>query len=122
MRLNTHVLARKAVAVAVAASMLLATNVNAGFLEDFYTSAGAAVNVTPAQSYQTQTMGVVTGGSLVWRTPNRSFQPIYFTPPSLRAGCGGIDVFLGAYGLACYVRRNPRPMTPPMSQGSSGRF
>jgi conjugative transfer pilus assembly protein TraH len=99
MKLNARVFARKSVAVAVAASMLVGTSVNAGFLEDFYTSAGAAVNVTPAQAYQTQTMGVVTGGSMVWRTPNRNFQPFYFTPPSLRAGCGGIDVFFGAYGL-----------------------
>lgn len=37
---------------------------------------------------------------MVWRAPNRNFQPFYFTPPSLRAGCGGIDVFLGAFGLA----------------------
>ncbi|MDI9335466.1 MAG: conjugal transfer protein TraH [Gammaproteobacteria bacterium] len=72
----------------------------AGFLEDFYTSAGSNVNLTPAQIYQTQNLGIVTGGGLVWRTPQTSFQPFYFSPPSLKAGCGGIDVFLGSFGLA----------------------
>ena len=45
---------------------LLTSNVtvNAGFLDDFYDAAGSAVNITPAQVYQTQTMGVVTGGGV----------------------------------------------------------
>ncbi len=101
MKINTRIFAKKATALAVAASVLTTTTtVNAGFLEDFYTSAGASVNVTPAQAYQSQTMGIITGGGMVWRTPQRNFTPLYFTPPSLKAGCGGIDVFLGSFGLA----------------------
>lgn len=100
MKLRASTYAKKAIATTVALSTLMAPGANASFLEDFYTSAGAAVNVTPAQVYQTQTMGVVAGGSMVWRSPNRNFNPIYFTPPSLKGGCGGIDVFLGAFGLA----------------------
>lgn len=100
MKIRAAVHAKKAIVTTVAVSMLMAPGANAGFLEDFYTSAGAAVNVTPSQVYQTQTMGVIAGGGMVWRTPNRNFNPIYFTPPSLKAGCGGIDVFLGAFGLA----------------------
>ena len=72
----------------------------AGFLDDYYNSAGANANVTPAQAYSTQSMSVVTGGGLVWKTPNRNFNAVMFTPPSLSAGCGGIDMFLGAFGLA----------------------
>ena len=81
---------------------LLTSNVtvNAGFLDDLYDAAGSAVNITPAQVYQTQTMGVVTGGGVVWKTPNKNFVPFYVTPPSLKAGCGGIDFFLGAFGMA----------------------
>jgi conjugative transfer pilus assembly protein TraH len=90
----------KIVAFSVAMSMSFNGAVSAGFMEDFYISAGASANITPAQAYQTQSLGVITGGGLVWRTPQRNFQPFYFTPPSLRAGCGGIDVFLGAFGLA----------------------
>lgn len=92
---------RKAIVTVVAAATVATSfTVSAGFLDEFYDSAGAAANVTPAQAYTTQTMGVVSGGGVVWRSPQRNFQPLYFTPPSLKAGCGGIDFFLGAFGLA----------------------
>lgn len=82
------------------ASILITTNpANAGFLDDFYNSAGATVNATAPAIYQTQSMSTVTGGSLVWKTPQRNFTPLFFTPPSLSAGCGGIDVFMGAFSL-----------------------
>lgn len=82
------------------ASILITTNpANAGFLDDFYNSAGATVNATAPAIYQTQSMSTVTGGSLVWKTPQRNFTPLFFTPPSLSSGCGGIDVFMGAFSL-----------------------
>lgn len=31
--------------------------------------------------------------------PRKDFNAFYFTPPSLSAGCGGIDLFLGAFGI-----------------------
>jgi conjugative transfer pilus assembly protein TraH len=100
MKTQKTLIAKRTIALAIAASLLVVNPVNAGFMDDFYNSAGAGVNVTPAQAYQTGSMGVVTGGSLVFRSPQKTFQPFYFTPPSLKAGCGGIDVFLGAFGLA----------------------
>lgn len=93
------VFARKMTASAVALS-IAATPVHAGFMEDFYTSAGAAVNVTPASVQKTQSMNMVSGGGMVWRVPQRNFSPFYVTPPSIKAGCGGIDIFLGAFGMA----------------------
>lgn len=91
--------AKKTIAMSLAFALAWSP-AQAGFMEDFYNSAGAGVNVTPADVYNTQALGVITGGGLVWRTPQRNFTPFYFSPPSLRSGCGGIDVFLGAFGLA----------------------
>lgn len=100
MKISTRTFAKRTLAFTVLASYMATASVNAGFLEDFYTSAGAAANITPAQAYQTQSMGVITGGSMVWRAPNRNFVPYHFTPPSLRFGCGGMDAFLGSFGMA----------------------
>lgn len=87
-------------AFAVAAFAALGANsANANFLEDFYTSAGASVNITAPQAYSNQSMSVISGGSLVFRGPQKTIVPAWITPPSLRAGCGGIDIFLGAFGI-----------------------
>lgn len=91
--------ARKLTATAIATSIAV-TPVHASFMEDFYNSAGAAVNVTPANVLKTQSMGMISGGSMVWRVPQRNFSPFYFSPPTLKAGCGGIDAYLGAFGMA----------------------
>jgi conjugative transfer pilus assembly protein TraH len=55
----------------------------AGFLDDFYTQSGATVNVTPAGIYESGSANVVSGGGLSYRTPNRTFNPFTFSPPSL---------------------------------------
>ena len=102
MKIKTNTTIRmKVIAFVVAVTTLASsTTVTAGFLDDFYTSAGAAVNITPAEAFQTATMNGLTGGGIVWKTPQRNFTPFYVTPPSLKAGCGGIDFFLGAFGMA----------------------
>lgn len=86
--------------VVVAINALIMAPASAGFMDDFYTSAGAAVNVTPAQYRQTGSGGFVTGGSVVWRVPQRTFTPFLWQPPSIKAGCGGIDMYLGSFGFA----------------------
>lgn len=55
------------------------------------------VNVTPGGSYDTQRRGVITGGSIVSR--NKMINPnlISFTPPGVKAGCGGIDLYGGSF-------------------------
>lgn len=83
---------------ALQASMI--TPAHADFLDDFFTEAGSQVNVTPAGAYQSAAGTIVTGGSVVLRTQRKDFRPFYITPPSLRMGCGGIDLFLGAFGVA----------------------
>ena len=71
-----------ALATAVAAAGFAHT-ANAGFLEDFYTSAGASANYTAPQVYQNQAMGVINGGSMVFKAPIRNFTPFTFTPPAI---------------------------------------
>ena len=85
-----------AIAVAITFS---STAAYADWIGDFYSSAGAAVNVTPAQAIQSQSVIGASGGGVTWRVPNRSIQPFQVTPPSVKAGCGGIDLFLGAYSF-----------------------
>ena len=69
-------------------------------MKDFYSAAGSYQgNVTPAGVYQSTGMNTVTGGGFVYRAPRKDFNAFYFTPPSLSAGCGGIDLFLGAFGI-----------------------
>jgi conjugative transfer pilus assembly protein TraH len=90
----------KAISLAVCGSLLMMSPARAGFMEDYFNSAGAMSNVTDAQVYSTGTSEVISGGSLVFKSPQRAFTPFGFTPPSLKAGCGGIDMYMGAFGMA----------------------
>lgn len=57
------------------------------------------MNVTPADAYMTQRRGVITGGSLQMR--NRMVNPnlVSFVPPRFKAGCNGIDLFMGSFSF-----------------------
>jgi len=96
---NKVVRFRQAV-VAVAVTSLVMAPARAGFMEDFFSSAGAAANISPGRIVETQSGTFITGGSAVWRTPQRSFTPFSWQAPSMKAGCGGIDFFSGSFGFA----------------------
>jgi len=85
-----------ALAVAITTTTMPA---RAGWMEDFYQSAGSAANVTPAQAISTQSLLGYSGGGVTWRVPNRTFQPFQMSPPSIKAGCGGIDFYLGGFSF-----------------------
>lgn len=85
--------------LAASLSLALSSPARAGFLEDYYDSVGAQGAVTPAGVYQSQGIGVATGGSFVVKVPRKDFTPVAIEAPHLKAGCGGIDVFLGAFAL-----------------------
>lgn len=74
---------------------------HAGFLEDFYDSSSGAgqANVTAAGIYESAHLNIATGGGFVYRAPRTDFTPFQFTPPKLSAGCGGIDLFMGAFSI-----------------------
>ena len=68
-------------------------------LRDFWTRAGGAVNHTRPQTYDGQRAGFATMGSLYVRTAQRNSQLVNVQLPSLRAGCGGIDLFGGSFSF-----------------------
>jgi conjugative transfer pilus assembly protein TraH len=47
--------------------------------------------------YSTQERGYLLGGSWHYRVPNFTIYPFTFTPPSIKAGCGGIDIIMGGF-------------------------
>ena len=83
----------------VAMAIGCAGQVQAGFVDDFLDEAQANVNVTQSGILQAGGMNVVTGGGFVFKAPRKEFSPFAITPPSLRANCGGIDIFLGAFSI-----------------------
>lgn len=100
MKTTSACLRRSRIAVAIGLAMLslVAPSSNAN-IQEFVNSVGGQYNVTPAGVYQSATMNVATGGGFVYRAPNKSFTPYTIAPPSLKAGCGGIDFFTGAIGI-----------------------
>ncbi len=72
---------------------------SAGFVKDYFDATQAMSNVTQAGVREAGAVTAVTGGGFVYRTPRTDFVPFSVTPPSLKAGCGGIDLFLGAFSI-----------------------
>ena len=77
----------------------LSSPAQAHFIEDFYHSAATQGNVTAAGIHETAGLKVVTGGGYVYKAPRNDFTPFHFSPPKLSAGCGGIDLFMGAFSI-----------------------
>lgn len=86
-------------AFVISLALIGAPSSQAGFLQDFYDDAGAQTAYTSAGLYASSSMDLITGGRLVVKVPRRDFQPYYLQAPHLKAGCGGIDVFLGAFSV-----------------------
>lgn len=60
---------------------------------------GANTNVTPAGSYNGQSMSYYTGGGLFMRNPSKNYQVLSMTPPSIKMNsCGMLDAYLGGIG------------------------
>lgn len=68
-------------------------------LNDFWLGVNENANITGPRADIGQEGGYFTGGSLVYRAPQDTLQPFRATGPSIRAGCGGIDIFTGGFGF-----------------------
>lgn len=68
-------------------------------LEDFWDGVQANANVTGPQADIGQQGGYFTAGSLVYRAPQKNLQLVTARAPTIRAGCGGIDMYAGAFGF-----------------------
>lgn len=60
---------------------------------------GFSTNVTGSSSYKTQAAGYKAFGSSYSRTEVRSLQLMHVDSPTMRAGCGGIDIFAGGFSF-----------------------
>lgn len=71
-------------------------------LHGFFQSMGSMSNVTPGGVFEDQAAGYATGGSFVMRNRVRSENLLSVDLPKFKAGCGGIDLFMG--GLS-YIKK-----------------
>lgn len=91
---------KKRLAVLVGLSLLGVTpSAPAGFVSDWVEAANGSMNVTQAGVVQGAALNAVTAGGFVFKSPRKEFHPVSIRPPSLKAGCGGIDLFLGAFSI-----------------------
>ena len=57
----------------------------------------SGMNFNRAESWKGQAAGYLVGGGIYARTGNRNIQLASLTLPSVNSGCGGIDLYLGAF-------------------------
>jgi conjugative transfer pilus assembly protein TraH len=85
----------------LAASIALTPSVNArganSSMNQFFDGLGYNTNVTNPNTYKGQTADYYNGGNLFVRTKITESSITQFTMPSISAGCGGIDAFLGGF-------------------------
>jgi conjugative transfer pilus assembly protein TraH len=68
-------------------------------LNTFFNDMGGAANVTGPTAYEGQSAGYYSGGSVWTRFPQRNVTPATLNLPSIKAGCGGIDLFSGSFSF-----------------------
>jgi conjugative transfer pilus assembly protein TraH len=66
-------------------------------LEKAFGALGVSNNVTSGGGYQDQTGGFYTGGSVFARSKVNNAELFSLQMPHYRAGCGGIDLFMGGF-------------------------
>ncbi|MBU0744246.1 MAG: conjugal transfer protein TraH [Gammaproteobacteria bacterium] len=70
-----------------------------GDLNGFFTSLGYDGNITKESAYQGQAAGYYSGGSVFLRNRVKNIQIMHIDLPSIRSGCGGIDLFNGGFSF-----------------------
>lgn len=70
-----------------------------GAMNDYFDEMGAAANITGPTAYQGQSGGYYTAGNVMMRFPQKSVNLANVQLPSVRAGCGGIDIFAGSFSF-----------------------
>ena len=87
-----------AVTIAAAPTLARPADLNAE-MQAMFNDLGAIGNVTAPGAFRGQAMNLYTGGSLMMRSPGRNYSLADVQLPSLRAGCGGIDLFGGSFSF-----------------------
>lgn len=68
-------------------------------MQQLFDDIGAYGNVSGPGAYHAQGMNVVTGGNLFMRVPQKNVNLANVQLPSLKMGCGGIDLFAGSFSF-----------------------
>ncbi|HEP8970433.1 TPA: conjugal transfer protein TraH [Pseudomonas aeruginosa] len=87
-----------AIGFAVAASVLPGTS-SANIQSQMDSMFESMSNTTGGGYFESATRGVITGGSMRYRTKIATDPIVSFRPPSFQAGCGGIDMFAGSFSF-----------------------
>jgi conjugative transfer pilus assembly protein TraH len=66
-------------------------------LQQYFNSVGGGSNSTAASTYKNQAAGYYNGGSFYGRIPVQTAQLANIQMPGFRAGCGGIDAWMGGF-------------------------
>lgn len=68
-------------------------------MKSFFNDMTYSSNATSAKAWQGQAARYMTGGSFYSRTGVKNIQMVSISLPSISSGCGGIDVYLGAFSF-----------------------
>lgn len=90
-KIRTHI-----VRLCLVLSFQASANVNQS-LGDFFDGLGYHTNVTNPSAFKGQSANYYNGGSLFIRTNIQNAQLATMTVPSIKAGCNGIDAFMGGF-------------------------
>lgn len=82
---------------AAIAAVLVAAPARAGIEEELEDMFGSMTNVTNPTAHEGQRRGILSGGRISVRNKVVRPQAIGFTPPSISAGCQGIDIYGGSF-------------------------
>jgi conjugative transfer pilus assembly protein TraH len=97
--MNINALIKKTVGSAIIAAGISLTSLSyaGGIEEEMERMFGSMTSVTDPQVTMTRRRGMISGGSISVRHPVVRETLIDFRPPSISAGCQGIDVFSGSF-------------------------
>ena len=93
---------RKCLLYILLSSFLWANAAKADVASDmskFWKSSGGTYNITSPGSYMSQSGGYITLGGMQARAPIRNTSIANVSLPSIRAGCGGIDIYSGGFSF-----------------------
>ncbi len=68
-------------------------------MQKLFDDIGAYSSISGPGAYQSQSMNIISGGNVFVRIPPRNIRPIQIDLPSLKAGCGGIDLYAGSFSF-----------------------
>lgn len=97
--MNKQIIAASLCAGLAAGSLPAAAGDLNAEMQQMFNDLGTVGNVTSPGAFRGQTMNTMTGGNLMMRTPGKNYQLGSVALPSLKAGCGGIDVFGGSFSF-----------------------